>query len=106
MEHYLLAEMDQKQSLVQRIKEIADKIDQLLQNKIPSVNWQLIMINDMVMDKLSSEDKQSIIAHELAHVYLEHDGFEKDKDIEQEANDLIRSWGFKPYISNKHSDTK
>lgn len=48
MESYLLAEMDQKQSPVQRIKEIADKIDQLLQNKIHLLNpglwgtWSLV----------------------------------------------------------------
>jgi Zn-dependent protease with chaperone function len=33
----------------------------------PSVNWQLIMINDMLMNKLNPEDKQAVIAHELAH---------------------------------------
>jgi hypothetical protein len=70
----------------------------------PPVNWQVIIINDMVMNELNSEEnKQSVIAHELAHVYLQHSSFsekkeKKDKDKEQEANDLIRSWGFRPNI--------
>lgn len=56
----------------------------------------------MLMNKLNPEDKQAVIAHELAHVYLEHDNTpfnEKKKDKEQEADDLIRSWGFKPNIN-------
>jgi Zn-dependent peptidase ImmA (M78 family) len=60
------------------------------------VDWQLIMVNDMIMNKLNPEDKQYVIAHELAHVYLkhEHNSFnEKNKDFEQEADDLVRSWG-------------
>jgi predicted SprT family Zn-dependent metalloprotease len=60
------------------------------------VDWQLIMVNDMIMNKLNPEDKQYVIAHELARVYLkhEHNPFnEKNKDFEQEADDLVRSWG-------------
>jgi hypothetical protein len=73
----------------------------------PSVNWQLIMINDMQMRKLNPEDKQAVIAHELAHVYLEHDNTPfNDKDMEQGADDLIRSWGFKPNIKPEARNTK
>jgi hypothetical protein len=78
----------------------------------PSVTWQLVIINDMTMNKLNPEDKQTVIAHELAHVYLEHDfspSNEKGKDAEQEADDLIRTWGFNPNIDRsnqylKHED--
>jgi hypothetical protein len=60
------------------------------------------MLNDMEMRKLrSKEDKESVIAHELAHVYLDHKVFDS-KDIEQEADDLIKSWGFNPKIDTKH----
>jgi hypothetical protein len=65
------------------------------------------MINDMLMNKLNPEDKQSVIAHELAHVYLKHDyatvlNEKERKDMEQEADDLIRSWGFNPSIDISH----
>ena len=60
---------------------------------MPSVNWQLITINDMKMNKLNPEDKQAVIAHELAHVYLEHDGIPSNEktieDMEQEANIIM-----------------
>ena len=72
------------------------------------VDWQLIMVNDMIMNKLNPEDKQYVIAHELAHVYLKHEQNpfnEKNKDFEQEADDLVRSWGFNPNI-NYLSNTK
>jgi hypothetical protein len=65
------------------------------------------MINDMLMNKLNPEDKHAIIAYELAHVYLKH-GYDTPfnektkKDIEQEADDLIRSWGFNPNIDISH----
>jgi hypothetical protein len=57
------------------------------------------MVNDMIMNKLNPEDKQYVIAHELAHVYLKHEQIpfnEKNKDFEQEADDLVRSWGSTP----------
>ena len=50
------------------------------------VDWQLIMVNDMIMNKLNPEDKQYVIAHELAHVYLKYEQNpfnEKNKDFEQ-----------------------
>lgn len=67
----------------------------------PYLNWELVIINDMKMKKLNPEDKQAVIAHELAHVYLKHGSDplnEKDRDFEQEADDLIRTWGFNPDI--------
>jgi predicted metal-dependent peptidase len=79
-----------------------------LEEPRPSVNWQLIMINDMVMNKLNPENKQTVIAHELAHVYLEHhntptnEKTKKKKDEEQEADNLIRSWGFNPKIDRSN----
>jgi len=71
------------------------------------VNWQLIMFNHMIMNKLNSEDKQAVIANEIAHVYLKHDysgsfNEKTKKDSEQEADDLIRSWGFEPTVNLKH----
>jgi predicted SprT family Zn-dependent metalloprotease len=66
------------------------------------------MVNDMIMNKSNPEDKQYVIAHELAHVYLKHEQNpfnEKNKDFEQEADDLVRSWGFNPNI-NYLSNTK
>jgi hypothetical protein len=79
---------------------------------MPSVNWQVIVINDRTMNKLNSEDKQAVVAHELAHVYLEHGvgGPSNDKkthkEMEQEANYLIRSWGFKPTIKPLKPETR
>jgi hypothetical protein len=70
------------------------------------VDWQIVVINGILMDmhKLNLEDKQTVIAHELAHAYLKHDQDGDDKDMEHEADDLIRSWGFKP--STNISNTK
>lgn len=68
----------------------------------PAVNWQVVMINDTTMSKLNPENKQAVIAHELAHIYLQHgDNTSHEKtheDMEQEANQLIATWGFKPTI--------
>jgi Zn-dependent peptidase ImmA (M78 family) len=69
---------------------------------MPPASWQLVIINDMLMDKnkLNLEEKQIVIAHELAHVYLKHDTDTIDRDMEQEADDLIESWGFRPAYIN------
>jgi hypothetical protein len=67
------------------------------------VNWQIIVINGILMDmhKMNLEDRQAIIAHEIARAYLKHDQDGDDEDMEREADDLIRSWGFKPYINRR-----
>ena len=51
---------------------------------------------------LPPESSEAVIAHELAHVLLDHEEIwlpnahdEAERD-EREADDLIRSWGFEP----------
>lgn len=52
--------------------------------------------------RLNKENILSIMAHEIAHAYLDKDDNEKcfsiDKEIEldKEVNDLIIKWGFQP----------
>lgn len=62
----------------------------------------LIFINDMMMNRTDSEeDHQSVIAHELAHVYKEHPLI-GEEDFEQKADELIGTWGFNPKIKMRH----
>jgi hypothetical protein len=66
------------------------------------IDWQIVVINGILMDKhkLNLEQKQTVIAHEIAHAYLKHNQDGDDEKMEQEADDLIQSWGFKPSTSN------
>lgn len=54
----------------------------------------LLNIEKMNLDRLSTKEQQFVIAHEFAHVILGHE--HSNKKEEQEANDLVLSWGFTP----------
>ena len=57
---------------------------------------RLIILNFALMERegYSEEDMKAAIAHEIAHLALDHD-FQKRGDYEKEADDLCEKWGFK-----------
>lgn len=62
----------------------------------------LILLSEHIVDKYEREDIVSIIAHEIAHAYLGHanshslrsDEVHIADEMEVEACELARSWGF------------
>jgi SprT-like family len=56
---------------------------------------QTITLYARLLDELSDEAATGVIAHELAHAWLnEHEGPEDSRRREQQADDLARNWGF------------
>ncbi len=56
---------------------------------------QTITFYAVLLDALSDEAATAVIAHELAHVWLnEHVRPEESKEREREADALARRWGF------------
>lgn len=57
--------------------------------------FYLILLGDELNNKNNVPAVSGIIAHEIAHRYLEHLTERKDMcDMEREANRLIKQWGF------------
>lgn len=53
-------------------------------------SWIIILSEDMPED-----DKDSIIAHEIAHAYLKHDRLsDVPVEVEKDACLLVKGWGF------------
>lgn len=60
---------------------------------------QTITFYSDLFDALSDSAATAVIAHELAHAWLnEHARPEESKAREREADDLARSWGFGPEL--------
>jgi len=59
----------------------------------------IIVINESAMKKLTREEQMSIIAHEFAHVFLEHKVYGRNANFtvedELKTDELIEKWGFK-----------
>ncbi len=56
---------------------------------------QVIRVYTDLLSQLSEEAAKAVMAHELAHVWLnEHSGPEDSQKREAEADDLARRWGF------------
>lgn len=56
---------------------------------------QEVTFNTHLLGQLSSTAQKGVMAHELAHVWLnEHAGPEESKSREREADELARSWGY------------
>jgi hypothetical protein len=56
---------------------------------------QTLTFYSSLLDSLSGPAALAVIAHELAHAWLnEHRGPEESPEREQEADDLARRWGF------------
>jgi len=61
---------------------------------------QTITFYSYLFDALSERAAVAVIAHELAHAWLnEHEGPEESKSREIEADDLARRWGFGPELA-------
>ena len=68
----------------------------------------MIILNFALMERegYSEEDMKAAIAHEIAHLILNHD-FRKPGDYEKEADDLCEKWGFKKaYEERKASPSR
>lgn len=60
---------------------------------------QTITFYSYLFDALSERAGVAVIAHELAHAWLnEHQGPEESRRREKEADDLARKWGFGPEL--------
>lgn len=69
---------------------------------------QTITFYASLLDALSDPAAQAVIAHELAHAWLnEHVRPEESKRREVEADDLARKWGFGPELDalDREADT-
>ena len=60
---------------------------------------QTITFYSSLLDELSDPAATAVIAHELAHAWLnEHVRPEESREREREADDLAREWGFGPEL--------
>lgn len=60
---------------------------------------QTITFYSRLFDALSERAATAVIAHELAHAWLnEHEGPEESRGREKEADGLARKWGFGPEL--------
>jgi predicted SprT family Zn-dependent metalloprotease len=67
---------------------------------------QRIAFYTELLDELSDSAAEAVIAHELAHVWLnEHLRPEQSKRREKEADDLAREWGFAPELEALERET-
>jgi len=69
---------------------------------------QTITFYSPLLDALSDLAATAVIAHELAHAWLnEHVHPEESKKREREADDLARAWGFGPELEalDKEAET-
>jgi len=69
---------------------------------------QTITFYSSLLDELSDLAATAVIAHELAHAWLnEHVRPEESRKREREADDLARAWGFGPELDalDREADT-
>ena len=60
-----------------------------------------------ILDRLSEDAVVAVMAHELAHAWLnEHVGPEASKQREQDADILAEMWGFEPEIQALEKETE
>jgi predicted SprT family Zn-dependent metalloprotease len=60
-----------------------------------------------LLDKLSEDSVVAVMAHELAHAWLnEHVGPEASKQREEDADMLAEMWGFESEIQALESETE
>lgn len=61
---------------------------------------QTITFYSDLLDALSDRAAEAVVAHELAHAWLnEHRGAQESKARETEADQLARGWGFGPELA-------
>ncbi len=68
---------------------------------------QTITFYSELMDQLSDQAAGGVIAHELAHAWLnEHVVPAESQEREQEADSLARKWGFGPELDALDKETE
>jgi hypothetical protein len=71
------------------------------QGRLPRRGKQRIDLYGRLFSQLSEEAAIGVIAHELAHAWLnEHVSPESSKRREAEADELARSWGYGKYLDS------
>lgn len=73
----------------------------------PEPAAQTITIFSELLDQISDEAALGVLAHELAHAWLnEHASPEDSKEREDEADGLARKWGYGRYIDALAAQTE
>ena len=69
--------------------------------KKQAIEQKCIILNPALQEKEKKTDEgiQDTIAHEIAHIVLDHFG-SSDPEFEKEADDVIETWGFKRAYTN------
>ncbi|MDA4117641.1 MAG: hypothetical protein OK455_04780 [Thaumarchaeota archaeon] len=71
-----------------------------------SAGTQKLTFYSELLDKLSNPAAMGVIAHELAHSWLnEHVGPEASSKREREADELARRWGYGEYLDALQAET-
>ena len=66
-----------------------------------TLHW--ILLNFSSMKRMSDSRKMDMIAHEIAHCWLDH-GLPGPAERENDTDDLVEKWGFKRvYLHKPHS---
>jgi predicted Zn-dependent protease with MMP-like domain len=72
----------------------------------PSHGRQRILLYNGLLSQLSDEAAMGVIAHELAHAWLnEHVSPQSSKRREAEADEVARSWGYGRYLDALDAET-
>lgn len=68
---------------------------------------QRITFYSELLDEISDKSAMGVIAHELAHAWLnEHVSPEDSKNREAQADELARSWGYGEYLDALAAETE
>lgn len=68
---------------------------------------QTITFYSDLFDEISDSSAVGVIAHELAHAWLnEHERPEASKKREEEADELARRWGYGEYLDALAAETE
>lgn len=77
---------------------------------LQSPMWLILLSEPLLIDQMSEQDAQSLIAHEIAHAWSKHDtrmgsSIDKAKEQEVQACDLALEWGFDGLGADKSIQT-
>ncbi len=68
---------------------------------------QTITFYNELLDRLSNQASIGVIAHELAHSWLnEHVSPDASKRREKEADELAKKWGYAKYLDALEAETE
>ena len=67
---------------------------------------QTITFYSELLDQISDESALGVLAHELAHAWLNEHAYPEDsKERERQADDLARKWGYGRYLDALAAET-